>query len=231
MNTLTIPPVNENQRPSSTRQLDSSELSRLKHKIERNTQCEILFSQFDRGRYATDASHYQIFPIGAVIPTTRDDLRALIDIATEFDICLTGRGGGTSQNGQTINQSLVIDYSKYLNQLVHLDIEKRICHVEPGIVLDHLNAKLKSTGLWYPVDVSTSSRATLGGMTGNNSCGSRSIRYGTMRDNVQSVKALLADGSVAHWQELTPEDQKLSVSDLAQRTDLLGQLFMSWGDT
>ena len=224
MNTLTIPPVNENQRPSSPRQLDSSELSRLKHKIERNTQCEILFSQFDRGRYATDASHYQIFPIGVVIPTTRDDLRALIDIATEFDICLTGRGGGTSQNGQTINQSLVIDYSKYLNQLVHLDIEKRICHVEPGIVLDHLNAKLKSTGLWYPVDVSTSSRATLGGMTGNNSCGSRSIRYGTMRDNVQSVKALLADGSVAHWQELTPEDQKLSVSDLAQRTDLLGQL-------
>ena len=101
----------------------------------------------------------------------------------------------------------MIDYSKYLNQLAHLDVEKQICHVEPGIVLDHLNAKLRSTGLWYPVDVSTSSRATLGGMTGNNSCGSRSIRYGTMRDNVQSVKALLADGSVAHWQELTPEDQ------------------------
>ena len=84
MNTLTIPPVNENQRPKSPRQLDSSELGRLKHKIERNTQCEILFSQFDRGRYATDASHYQIFPIGVVIPTTRDDLRALIDIATNL---------------------------------------------------------------------------------------------------------------------------------------------------
>ncbi|MEC8694867.1 MAG: FAD-binding protein, partial [Pseudomonadota bacterium] len=138
MNTLTIPPVNKSQRPKSPRQLGSGELGRLRHKIEKNTQCEILFSQFDRGRYATDASHYQIFPIGVVIPTTRYDLRALIDIAREFDICLTGRGGGTSQNGQAINQSLVIDYSKYLNQLVHLDVERRVCHVEPGIVLDHL---------------------------------------------------------------------------------------------
>lgn len=224
MNTLSIPSVNMNSYRSQPRQLDAGESRKLKQRIESHTQCEVLFSRFDRGRYATDASHYQIFPLGVVIPKTRNDLRVLIEIAREFGICLTGRGGGTSQNGQTINQSLVIDYSKYLNNLVHIDKDNRICRVEPGIVLDHLNAKLKSTGLWYPVDVSTSSRATLGGMTGNNSCGSRSIRYGTMRDNVQSVRALLADGSIAHWHELSAEDQKLSATDLAARSDLLSRL-------
>ncbi|NCV51784.1 MAG: FAD-binding oxidoreductase, partial [Gammaproteobacteria bacterium] len=223
MNTLSIPTAKMNNQ-SKPRQLDAGESRRLKERIENNTQCEILFSRFDRGRYATDASHYQIFPLGVVIPRVREDLGALIEIAKEFKICLTGRGGGTSQNGQTINQSLIIDCSKYLNNVLHLDTDSRICHVEPGIVLDHLNAKLKQKGLWYPVDVSTSSRATLGGMTGNNSCGSRSIRYGTMRDNVQSVRALLADGTVAHWRELSAEDQKLSATDLAARTDPMGRL-------
>jgi len=224
MNTLSIPTANMNNHQSKPRQLDAGESRRLKERIENDTKCEVLFSRFDRGRYATDASHYQIFPLGVVIPRVRKDLSALIEIAKEFGICLTGRGGGTSQNGQTINQSLVIDCSKYLNNVLHLDADSRICHVEPGIVLDHLNAKLKQQGLWYPVDVSTSSRATLGGMTGNNSCGSRSIRYGTMRDNVRSVRALLADGSVAHWRELSPEDQQLSATDLAVRTDLMGRL-------
>ena len=224
MNMLSGLKVDQNDHQPPPRQLDTDETRRLRRRIETDTQCEILFSQFDRGRYATDASHYQIFPIGVVTPRERNDLSALIEIAKEYDICLTGRGGGTSQNGQTINQSLVIDCSKYLSNITHLDAENRICHVEPGVVLDHLNAKLKRTGLWYPVDVSTSSRATLGGMTGNNSCGSRSIRYGTMRDNVKSVRALLADGSVAHWRELSAEDQGLSVADLSVRDDLLGQL-------
>ena len=181
MNTLTAPPGSTHNPPPKSRDLDAGELRRLRQRIDSETQCEILFSRFDRGRYATDASHYQMCPLGVVVPKTIDDLRALISIAHDSAICLTGRGGGTSQNGQTINRSLIIDYSKYLNQLVHLDTNQKRCVVQPGIVLDHLNAKLRSTGLWYPVDVSTSSRATLGGMTGNNSCGSRSIRYGTMR--------------------------------------------------
>src|SRR6056300_659629 len=189
MNTLTAPPGSTHNPPPKPRDLDAGELRRLRQRIDSETQCEILFSRFDRGRYATDASHYQMCPLGVVVPKTIDDLRALISIAHDSEICLTGRGGGTSQNGQTINRSLIIDYSKYLNQLVHLDANQKRCIVQPGIVLDHLNAKLRSTGLWYPVDVSTSSRATLGGMTGNNSCGSRSIRYGTMRDNVESVRA------------------------------------------
>ena len=99
------------------------------------------------------------------------------------------RGGGTSQCGQTVNDSLVVDCSKHLNRILELDVGGRRCVVEPGIVLDELNRQLKPHGLWFPVDISTASRATIGGMAGNNSCGGRSLRYGTMRDNVLSIDA------------------------------------------
>ena len=201
-----------------------ADMAKLKTQLQQNTGCEVLIDAFDRGRYATDASHYQMVPAGVVIPRTFEDLNAILEVAREYQLPITGRGGGTSQNGQTINRGLVIDYSKNLNKLVDFDAESQTCVVEPGLVLDHLNAKMKPHGLWYPVDVSTSSRATLGGMTGNNSCGSRSIRYGTMRDNVASVEALLADGSTVHWESLTATEQKATIDSLAQRNDLLGQL-------
>ena len=108
---------------------------------------------------------------------------------------LLPRGGGTSQSGQTVGRALVMDFSKYLKRLICVDPAARTCVVEPGIVLEDLNRQLSATGLWFPVDVSTASRATIGGMTGNNSCGTRSIRYGIMRDNVISIAAVLADGS------------------------------------
>ncbi|MBV8840841.1 MAG: FAD-binding protein, partial [Alphaproteobacteria bacterium] len=117
----------------------------------------------------------------------------------EEGVSVLPRGGGTSQAGQTVNESLVIDCSKHLTQIYELDIGERRCTVEPGIVLDDLNRKLKPYGLWFPVDVSTASRATIGGMTANNSCGGRSLRYGTMRDNVLSIDAVLADGTKAHF--------------------------------
>ena len=204
--------------------VDPSIAQILEKKLLRETSCEVRFDLFDRGRYATDASHYQILPLGVAIPKTEQDLESIIEIAREMRVPITGRGGGTSQNGQTINRGLVVDYSKYLNQIIQVDPENSTCEVQPGLVLDHLNAALKPTGLWYPVDVSTSSRATLGGMTGNNSCGSRSIRYGTMRDNVMGVEVLLADGSLAAWQPLTPEEQQWTAADLSGRTDLLGRL-------
>ena len=112
---------------------------------------------------------------------------------------MLARGGGTSQSGQTVNESLVVDCSKYLTRIVDLDVKHARCAVEPGIVLDELNRQLKPHGLWFPVDISTASRATIGGMAGNNSCGGRSLRYGTMRDNVLSIDALLADGTLAHF--------------------------------
>ena len=156
---------------------------------------EVMFDAFSRGRYATDASIYQVAPLGVVVPRRLDDLNAIVEIATEEGLALLARGGGTSQSGQTVGRALVIDFTKFLNDLVSLDVDRRVCVVEPGIVLDELNRQLAPYGLWFPIDVSTSSRATIGGMTGNNSCGTRSIRYGIMRDRVRAIDAILADGS------------------------------------
>jgi len=160
---------------------------------------EVLGDAFDRGRYATDASIYQMMPHGVIVPKSIEDIIATIDYACTREMAILPRGGGTSQCGQTVNHALVLDNTKYLNRLLELDVEGRRCRVEPGIVLDELNRQLKPHGLWFPVDVSTSSRATIGGMAGNNSCGGRSIRYGIMRDNVTAIDAVLADGRLARF--------------------------------
>jgi FAD/FMN-containing dehydrogenase/Fe-S oxidoreductase len=162
----------------------------------------VFFDAFNRGRYATDASFYQMMPSGVVIPRTMDEALRAMSIARDEGVIVTPRGGGTSQCGQTVNKGLVVDVSKHLNKIISLDVENRICIVEPGIVLDDLNRQLKPHGLWFPVDVSTASRATIGGMAGNNSCGGRSLRYGTMRDNTLSMDAVLADGTPLHFGEV-----------------------------
>jgi FAD/FMN-containing dehydrogenase/Fe-S oxidoreductase len=177
--------------------------SQFERRLRSEISGEVLFDRFSRGRYATDASFYQIMPAGVVVPRTMDEALRALSIAREMGCKVTPRGGGTSQCGQTINDGLVIDLSKYLNRIVSLDVENRSCVVEPGIVLDDLNRQLKKHGLWFPVDVSTASRATIGGMAGNNSCGGRSLRYGTMRDNTLSLDATLADGTPMHFGEVS----------------------------
>ncbi len=172
---------------------------RLAARLAKEIEGEVLFDRASRGRYSTDASIYQIEPVGVVVPKTQRDVEIAAQIARDEGVTLLPRGGGTSQSGQTVGRSLVIDYTKHLNTIVEVDRDARTCLVEPGIVLDELNRQIKGTGLFFPVDVSTSSRATIGGMTGNNSCGTRSIRYGIMRDNVLSIDALLADGTRAHF--------------------------------
>src|SRR5262245_20455188 len=166
---------------------------------------DVMFDRFARGRYATDASHYQVMPIGVVAPRTIDDANRAIAIARDEGVSVTARGGGTSQAGQTVNTSLVVDCSKYLNRILELDVAERRCVVEPGIVLDDLNRQLKPHGLWFPVDISTASRATIGGMTANNSCGARSLRYGNTRENVLAIDAILADGTLAHFGQVNPD--------------------------
>src|SRR3954470_7424308 len=166
----------------------------LAARLSREITGDVFFDSFNRGRYANDASFYQIMPTAVVVPRTMDDALRTLAICRDAGRTVTPRGGGTSQCGQTINDGVVIDVSKYLNRMLSLDVENRACVVEPGIVLDDLNRQLKKHGLWFPVDVSTASRATIGGMAGNNSCGGRSLRYGTMRDNTLSMDAALADG-------------------------------------
>lgn len=166
----------------------------LESRLKKEISGDVLFDAFSRGRYATDASIYQIMPLGVVVPKSIEDIQSALAAARDNSVPIMARGGGTSQCGQTVNNALVIDNSKFFNGLIDLDVEGQRCLVRPGIVLDELNKLLKPHGLWFPVDVSTSSRATIGGMAANNSCGSRSIRYGTMRDNVLSIEGILPDG-------------------------------------
>ena len=192
---------------------------RLKKKIEGN----VLFDDYSLGRYSTDASIYQIKPIGVVVPKTINDVETVFSVAIDCEVPVLARGAGTSQCGQTVNRALVVDTSKYLDHIISLDVEARRVVVEPGLILDRLNQFLRPHGLWFPVDISTSSQATIGGMVGNNSCGARSIRYGTMRDNVLSIEALLADGRNLMFGVRGPERQLFdnAVVDETLRNKLL----------
>ena len=188
----------------------------LAARLAKEIEGEVLFDRASRGRYATDASIYQIEPVGVVVPRTLADVAIAAEIAREEGVTLLPRGGGTSQSGQTVGRSLVIDFTKNVNRVLEVDKEARTCLVEPGIALDELNRQIKGTGLWFPVDVSTSSRATIGGMTGNNSCGTRSIRYGIMRDNVLGIDTILPDGTKAHFGEVPVDFEKMNAPDAAR---------------
>jgi len=167
--------------------------SPLARRLRKELRGDVLFDRASRARYATDASIYQILPVGVVVPRDQADLALALNIARDAGAPLLARGAGTSQCGQTVGEALVIDNSKWLNDVVDFDAAARTVTVEPGIVLDHLNAWLKPHGLWFPVDVSTGAQCTIGGMAGNNSCGSRSIEYGNMVHNVLAIDAILPD--------------------------------------
>ena len=177
-------------RPNAHRVGDPALAARLRREVAG----EVLFDPFDRGRYSTDASIYQVEPIGVVVPKSVDDIRATIAIAAEEGVPVLPRGGGTSQCGQTVAEAIVVDCSKHFAGVLDLDTDARRVRVRPGVVLDDLNKQLKPHGLFFPIDPSTASRATIGGMAGNNSCGSRSIRYGNMVHNVGAIDAIMADG-------------------------------------
>ena len=173
---------------------------------------DVKFDAFTRGRYATDASHYQMMPVGVVAPRSIKEAEHALLLAREEGVSVLPRGAGTSQAGQAVNSSLVIDCSKYLDHIVELDVTGRRCIVEPGIVLDELNRRLRPHGLWFPVDISTSSRATIGGMVANNSCGARSLRYGNTRENVHAIDAVLANGKSAHFGPAAPDLSDVPIS-------------------
>jgi FAD/FMN-containing dehydrogenase/Fe-S oxidoreductase len=166
--------------------------SSLAARLRKEVDGEVMFDAASRGRYSTDASIYQVEPIGIVVPRSEEAARAAIAIAAEAGVPILPRGSGSSQCGQAVGAALIIDTTKYLNKL--LEVNGTTAVVQPGLVLDHLNAQLRKHGLWFPVDVSTSAQATLGGMAGNNSCGSRSIEYGNMVHNVLAIEALTATG-------------------------------------
>ncbi len=153
-----------------------------------------------RGRYATDASIYQIMPAAVAFPKDREDVQVALDVAARHGVPVIARGAGTSQNGQPIGPGLVLDFSRHYNAVLDVDADAMTATVEPGVVLERLNTRLRAQGLFFPVEPSTASRCTIGGMTGNNSCGARSLAYGKMVDNVIAVEALFADGTPFRFQ-------------------------------
>ena len=178
------------------------EAGTLESELRRQIEGEVRFDPISRALYSTDASVYQIQPLGIVIPKHRQDILRTIEIAKRFRCSLTMRGGGTSQAGQAIGEGIQVDLSKYYNRLLEVNAEERWARVEPGIVLDELNAQLAPLGLRFAPDISTASRATLGGMMGNNSCGARSVLYGKTIDHVLEQTVALSDGSVVHFRDM-----------------------------
>ncbi len=145
---------------------------------------EVRFDPFSRVLYSTDASIYQMEPVGVVIPRNVDDVLAVMEVARQNNIPVLPRGGGTSLAGQTVNHAIVLDFSKYLNQVLEINPEEGWARVQPGIVLDQLNRQLAPHGMMYAPDPTTSSRACVGGGIGNNTCGAHSVIYGKSLDHI-----------------------------------------------
>jgi FAD/FMN-containing dehydrogenase/Fe-S oxidoreductase len=182
---------------------------------------EVRFDDVARMLYRTDASIYEMEPLGLVIAQDEEDVVALVRTAAERGVSILPRGGGTSLAGQAVGASIHLDFSKYMNRILELDVEQRWVRLQPGVVLDELNAYLRPHGLFFAPDVSTSNRANIGGMLGNNSCGARSIIYGKTIDHVLELKVVLADGQTV---VLGPVDE-VTYAEKAAQDDLEGQIY------
>ena len=182
---------------------------------------EVRFDKISRALYSTDASVYQIMPAGVVIPRSQDDVVKTVELCRKHGVSITARGGGTSQAGQAIGAGIQLDFSKYLNRLIELSPDSQTVTVEPGIVLDELNAVLKPYGLHLPLDLSTSNRATIGGMIANNSAGTRSVVYGKTLDYVMELTVVMSDGRVVEMRPL--DDDQLDAK--SQQNDLEGSCY------
>jgi FAD/FMN-containing dehydrogenase/Fe-S oxidoreductase len=191
----------------------------LERELRRRVEGDVRFDTYSRLLYSTDASMYQMEPIGVVMPRHAGDVQAAIETARELRAPLLARGGGTSLTGQTVNHAVVLDFSRYMNEVLEVNEEERWARVQPGLVQDELNHHVRPRGLLFGPDTSTSNRATIGGMLGNNSGGSHSIAYGLTIDHVMEVHAILADGSRATFGEVTPDTfrQKMQAPGLEGR--------------
>ena len=177
----------------------------LEHALRTSVQGDVLFDRLTRRIYSTDASIYSIEPIGVVCPRNADDVVAVVDVAKRFGVPVLPRGAGTSLAGQTVGKAVVLDFSRHMHSLIGIDAESRTARVQPGLVQDDLNAAAAKHGLMFAPDTSTANRATLGGMVGNNSCGSRSARYGMTVDHLDSLQVVLSDGSRVTLGAVTPD--------------------------
>ncbi len=180
--------------------------SDLERELRRVVEGEVRFDDYSRLLYSTDASMYQVEPIGVVLPRTAADVQAVLELANRYNVPVLPRGGGTSLAGQTVNHAVVLDFSMFMNRVLEVSRDELWARVQPGLVQDELNAHVRPMGLLFGPDTSTSNRATIGGMCGNNSAGSHSIAYGKTLDHVLELHCRLADGSEVVLKDLTARE-------------------------
>jgi FAD/FMN-containing dehydrogenase/Fe-S oxidoreductase len=188
--------------------MDATLQEKLETELRAAVKGDVLSDEYALGIYATDASIYQFIPLAVVVPADEADVAIAVETARKYNVSIVPRGGGTSLGGQAAGSALVIDFSKYMNRVLEINVKERWVKVQPGIVLDELNAFLKQFKLHFAPDPATSNRATIGGMIGNNSSGTKSIIYGITRDHVLETKTMLSDGSVINFGEI-PVDEYL----------------------
>ncbi len=178
----------------------------LERALRSTTTGDIRFDDLSRTLYATDASIYRITPTGVVLPRSRDDIIATVSACRTHNVPIIPRGAGTGLTGGAIGHGIALDCSRHMHAITNLNIEARTVRVQPGVILDQLNAQLAPHNLHFAPDISTSSRATIGGMIANNACGTHSVIYGRTVDHIKSLTVILADASVATWPTETPTD-------------------------
>lgn len=222
-----LPPVD----PAARQARATAETHRvLEAELRSRIDGEVRFDRTSRMLYSTDASNYQIEPIGVVLPRSLDDAIGAIELASSHGVAILPRGGGSSLAGQTVGAALVIDFSKYLNRVLDINTEEQTVTVEPGINLDTLNRLVKPNNLMFGPDPSSSNRATAGGVVGNNSTGAHSILYGMTGDNVAGVRCALADGSTVDLGLVSADELEAQSGSGDARGRLLTQL-RAFGET
>jgi FAD/FMN-containing dehydrogenase/Fe-S oxidoreductase len=203
---------------------DPNARTELEKELAAELECEIRFDRLSRILYSTDASNYQIEPVGVVIPRSTEDVFTAVELAAKHGIPILPRGGGTSLAGQAVGRALVLDFSKYLNRIIEIDAETGTVRVEPGIYIEGLNRGVAHTGLMFGPDPSTARIATVGGAVGNNSTGAHSILYGMAGDNVEAARVILPDGGDAGLRAFTNGETPKSVGAEGQLFSKLAEI-------
>ena len=221
--------ANTNTRPWTRHQMGvrypkSANLPQLVADLRANVRGEVRFRDGDRAIYSTDASNYRQLPIGAVLPRDTRDVIQAIGVCRRFDVPILSRGGGTSLAGQTCNTAVVLDFSKYMNQVLEIDAKRRLARVQPGLILDHLRAAAGEHGLTFGPDPATHNRCTLGGMIGNNSCGVHSVMAGMTADNIETLNIVTYDGLQLRVGPTSDDELESIVRAGGRRGEIYGRL-------
>ena len=203
-----------------TRRVQGKARDELARELSKLVSGEVRFDAFSRVLYSTDASIYQMEPVGVVVPESVNDVLAVMEVAAGNSVPVLPRAGGTSLAGQTVNHAIVMDFSKRLNRVLEVNPEERWARVQPGIVLDQLNKHLAPFNLHYAPDPTTTSRACVGGGIGNNTCGAHSVIYGKTLDHVKEVSVVLSDGSPAHFWQLDDRELETKLSGAGLESDI-----------